>query len=113
MIYDNTNIGKNVRFFRKRMGLRQDDLCRKLSVGRNTLSNWENGKISTLSLDQLVELCNVFNCTISDLLVANNASELDHLRDSLYERERYLRYKEQRLKEKVAELKEVLDDFWN
>jgi len=45
MKYNMIDVGQRIKEERLKNGYkRQDDLCDKLHIGRNTLSAWENGK---------------------------------------------------------------------
>lgn len=74
MEYNYTEIGFRVRDERKRCGLSQDGIIEKLSnmgipVGRNTISNLENGIVGKeLPLKLLLGLCDLFDCEIGYLL---------------------------------------------
>ena len=51
--YERTNmskIGEKIRVRRKNLGLSQERLAERLSVSRQTVSSWENGK-STIKLE--------------------------------------------------------------
>lgn len=43
-------LGERIRYHRIRLGLRQEDLARKLRVGKTAVSQWENGKSSPRSM---------------------------------------------------------------
>ena len=64
----NTVIGKNVQRYRRRRGLTQHQLARRIGVTYQAISKWENGR-STPDISLLPELCRVFDCRIDDLFV--------------------------------------------
>ncbi len=68
MEYNWNVIGERIRKERKKKGYTQADICDYLVKGRNTVSDWENGRCSTLSVDELVKLCRLFDCEIGYLL---------------------------------------------
>lgn len=71
MSYSFLEISKRIRQERKKLGLSQDELCEKIHISRNTLSDYEVGKnlkISNMSLETLLELCRVFKCDVGYLL---------------------------------------------
>lgn len=58
---------ENLRELRKRAGLSQEELAERLDVSRQAVSKWENGS-SYPELDKLMILCDLFHCTLDDLL---------------------------------------------
>lgn len=68
MKYNMIDVGQRIKDERLKNGYkRQDDLCDKLHIGRNTLSAWENGK-ANIELDDLMKLCELFDCEVGYLL---------------------------------------------
>lgn len=67
-------IGDNIKFYRKKNQLTQDDIAEACNVTRQTVSKWENGKtqpdIQTLSM-----LANVLEISEEDLIYGPSASE--------------------------------------
>lgn len=62
-----TEITVNIRKFRKKQGLSQNDLAQKLSVTRQTVSSWENGKTYP-DLDMVIRLSEVLETDPNHLL---------------------------------------------
>jgi len=63
-----TDVGLNVKNIRKRTGLKQKELVRKMNpdtISINTLSRIETGR-SNYSIDVLFRIATVLNCDISD-----------------------------------------------
>lgn len=58
---------ENLRELRKQFGFSQEDLAEKLEVSRQAVSKWENNTAYP-ELDKLLILCDLFNCTMDDLL---------------------------------------------
>lgn len=52
---------------REKNNLSQEELAEKLNVTRQTISKWEMGNCYT-DMGKLTELCNIFNCSLHDLL---------------------------------------------
>ena len=52
---------------RKKKGLSQEDLARKLDVKQNTVSQWEKGKRNP-SLPMLLNIAKILECSIGDLV---------------------------------------------
>lgn len=68
----------NIRIKELRMahGLTQVDLAEKLSVSKQTVSNWENNNIQP-SVDMLIKISNYFGVSTDYLLGRNNDYTLD------------------------------------
>lgn len=60
-------IGKNIKAFRNRLGLSQDQVADFIGVDRSLVSNYESGK-REVPLAQLEKLCDLFAIEIEDLL---------------------------------------------
>ena len=61
----NLVLGENIRRFRKKMKMTQEELADKIGVSFQAVSKWENAPdISLLPL-----LAEVFNCRIDDLFL--------------------------------------------
>ena len=63
-----TDVGLNVKNIRKKTGLKQKELVRKMNpetISVNTLSRIETGR-SNYSIDVLFRIATVLNCDISD-----------------------------------------------
>lgn len=58
---------ENLRELRKQNGLSQEELAEQLNVSRQAVSKWENGS-GYPELDKLMALCEMFHCTMDDLL---------------------------------------------
>ena len=69
-------IDMNIKHFRKRCGLTQEQLAEKLSVTRQTLAKWENGEASP-TIDDCIRMADIFDITINDLAAGMKEEELD------------------------------------
>lgn len=69
-------IDVNIKHFRKRCGLTQEQLAEKLSVTRQTLAKWENGEASP-TIDDCIRMADIFDITINDLAADMKEEELD------------------------------------
>lgn len=58
---------ENLRELRKQKGLSQEELAEQLNISRQAVSKWENGSAYP-ELDKLMLLCELFRCTLDDLL---------------------------------------------
>lgn len=71
-------IGTNIKKYRKRMGLTQDELGKKLGIKQQTIAMYENDKTNIKHVT-LEKIANALNVSISDLLPKKNG--LDALFD--------------------------------
>lgn len=69
--------GENLYNLRKKSKMTQDVLAEKVGVSRQSVSKWENGE-SYPEMDNILILCNIFNCKINDL-VHEDLSDIDSL----------------------------------
>lgn len=59
-------VGRRIKFYRKRSGLEQKDIARRLGITPNAVSNWENGRTRP-DLSILPELCGILSITLYEL----------------------------------------------
>ena len=60
------NLAKNIKYFRKKNRLTQDELADLINVNRTTISKWELDK-SQPSLDLIKVMAKLFNISVSVL----------------------------------------------
>ena len=63
-------IAENIKFYRKSMGLTQEQLANFLSGKKSLISNYENGH-STPDIYTLIKLADVFQITLDELVGRN------------------------------------------
>lgn len=75
---------ENIKHFRQRKGLSQQDLASRLNVVRQTVSKWEKG-YSVPDAEMLIKLAAVLDVSVTELLGAAAApsAEADRLADML------------------------------
>ena len=61
-------IGEKIQFYRKNLGLSQEELGQKLYVSRQTVSLWEKDQ-TVPTIDNLVQLKEIFNVSFDELLL--------------------------------------------
>lgn len=62
-----------IKALRLKSNLSQSELANKIGVEQNTVSQWENEKRKP-SLENVVKLSNLFNCTVDELLKGGEVS---------------------------------------
>lgn len=72
--------GDNLKNLRKSKNLSQDDLAEKVGVSRQSVSKWECSAAYP-EMNNILELCKIFNCKISDL-INDNITDIDLLDDN-------------------------------
>lgn len=60
-------IGKRIRKYRKKLGISQKELAKRIGVSNGRVSNWEQG-LNRPDADMLPELCHALNVSPSLLL---------------------------------------------
>lgn len=73
---DFVQVGKRITSLRRSLDLSQEDLANKLYVTRQCISKWELG-ISVPSLDMIIEMTKLFNCSIDELLCLDIDIDVD------------------------------------
>lgn len=72
------NLGANLQYLRKlHGGITQEKLAERMGVSRQTVSKWETGEAYP-ELDKLLELSNLFSCTLDALLKEDMMPKEDH-----------------------------------
>lgn len=61
-------IGDNIKFYRKKNQLTQDDIAEACNVTRQAVSKWENGE-SLPTVDNLYALSRVLHTSVDDILI--------------------------------------------
>ena len=64
------NISKNIANYRKKLGLTQEELAKKLYVSNKTISKWERGA-GYPEITQIVNIAKILNISIDNLLNGN------------------------------------------
>lgn len=67
--------GDNLKSIRRSKNISQEELAEKIGVSRQSVSKWETGE-NYPSMQNIVCLCDVFNCKMNDL-IHENFSDLD------------------------------------
>lgn len=65
------SLGENLQFLRKKAGVTQEELAKRLEVSRQSVSKWE-ADVSFPEMEKIITLCDMFGCTM-DTLVKGNA----------------------------------------
>lgn len=67
-------LSKNLKIFRERKGLTQENVAEALNVVRQTISKWEKG-ISVPDADMLIRLAEVLDVSVSELIGSDVTDE--------------------------------------
>lgn len=67
-------VGEKIQFYRKNMGLSQEELGQKMLVSRQTVSLWEMDK-TLPTVDNLIRLKEIFSVSIDDILSSTEPTE--------------------------------------
>lgn len=67
---ENMKFGDKLIQLRKKSGLSQEELAAKLNVSRQSVSKWESNNTYP-ETDKIVQICNIFDCTMDDLINEN------------------------------------------
>lgn len=67
-------LSKNLKIFRERKGLTQENVAETLNVVRQTISKWEKG-ISVPDADMLIRLAEVLDVSVSELIGSDVTDE--------------------------------------
>jgi transcriptional regulator with XRE-family HTH domain len=55
---------------RKAANLSQRQVAQALDIQTQTVGNWEKGRVPNLPPSKIKKLCEIFNCTLDDLIEA-------------------------------------------
>lgn len=61
---------------RKRVGLTQRQVAQALDIQSQTVGSWEKGGIPHLTPSKMKKLCEVFDCTLDDLIEAYETNKV-------------------------------------
>lgn len=80
-----TSVGENIKNIRKKIGITQEELAEKLSVTRQAVSNWENGKTEP-DIETLTKIAQIFDIGIDELVdgIPKDIKELRGKKSHLY-----------------------------
>ena len=67
-------LSKNLKIFRKRKGLTQENVAETLNVVRQTISKWEKG-ISVPDADMLIKLAEILDVSVIELIGSDVTDE--------------------------------------
>lgn len=71
------NFGNRLKIIRQNNSLTQEELAKKINTSRSNIANYENDK-NMPSIDILVKLANIFDCSIDYLIGNDTKSNIEH-----------------------------------
>ena len=80
-------VGKNIKYYRKQKNLTQEQMAESLELSVGFISQLERG-IAKMSLDTLIDLCDILDCSAGDILDSAHINCRDQMSEdllSLYE----------------------------
>ena len=69
--------GEKLVLLREKHNMSQEELAEKLDVTRQTISNWENGKVA-IDANKAVEICRLFSVDMNYLFLDSTESAVTH-----------------------------------
>lgn len=78
----NELFAKNLRYFLEKYDMTQADLAKRLNVGTTTVYSWVHA-MKTPRMSKVDALCNIFNCTRSDLMTEQPYKNMDTASDNM------------------------------
>lgn len=74
-------VTNNMKSLRNRVGLKQDDVAKKLNTSRATYCGYEvNPK--KVTIETLYKLSNIFNCKLSDFFTENKVTKSNNNKEN-------------------------------
>ena len=104
-------VGKKIKFYRKQIGVTASQLADMLGYDTKTINKWEQGR-GFPSDQNLVNLSEIFQCTVDDLLFVNNKCLTDYRIDYLvrsYTHSLYKNFWDQILDSNYFQYKDLFD----
>ena len=71
-------IGMNIKFFRKKCSLTQEQLAEALSVTRQTIAKWESGEV-TPNIEDCMRMQEIFDISLDDMVRDMTEEEADQV----------------------------------
>lgn len=71
-------LGITIATYRQEKALTQEQLAEILGIGNEAISRIERG-VAMPSLIRLIEIANVFHCSVADLIIRQSSSQKDEL----------------------------------
>ena len=72
----NKSIGENIRFIRDMLEINQIEFAKQLHISPTKLSNYENGKTSSIMFEDMVALCENLNVSVLGLFFNASIKEV-------------------------------------
>lgn len=82
MAIDYKILGKNIKYYRKQKNLTQEQMAEALELSVGFVSQVERG-IAKMSLDTLIDLCDLLECSAGDIINSAHTSCRDKISEDL------------------------------
>ena len=86
------NIQANISKYRKKSGLSQAELAKKIGVKNSTVSSWERGA-NAPDIETLFSICKLFNVTVADMFGCDTVDYNDKLTVHGFEKDLVISYR--------------------
>ena len=73
-------IANNIKKYRQKQKMTQDELAEKLNVTRQAVSNWETGKTQP-DIDTLAQIAEVFDISIEELIYEEKKTKIEVVKE--------------------------------
>lgn len=102
-------LNENLKFFRNKKGLTQEEIAKSLKVTRQTISKWEKG-ISVPDADMLVKISDLLGVSVSELmgLSINNEEKENIIAKELSQITEQMAIRNQKTKDNIKIIVRVL-----
>lgn len=102
LVFDKSEIGKNLFNYRKKIGLTQIEVAEKANLSDRTYADIERGSVN-MRVDTLLKICDVLKITPNDILTEDIVSE--DFEEAIFDNLKHLPPRE---KESVLRIIEIL-----
>lgn len=84
------SLAENIRAARKRKGMTQEELGRRIGVAKQTIQKYENGIVTNIPVERLRAIATVLNVSATELMGYDEVSPVEQVQDELFEKRKLL-----------------------